>query len=236
MLEYAKVEFGSVTVTAFSRHGGVSVSPFDSLNLGSFVGDEPDAVAQNWERVRIFVSATGLTFLRAVHGNQVNVAKEFGLAPEGDGLVTKNKQHGLVALSADCVPFALVDPKNSVVAVGHAGWRGVAADLMSELSASFSAAGGKIDQAAAVLGPAICGSCYEVPPERVELFQTINPAAIKDRNHLDISAGVHFKLTELGYQINTIPGCTFEDPNLFSYRAAAGKPTGRQGLVAIINN
>jgi YfiH family protein len=236
MPEYAKVNFGSVTITALSRQGGTSSPPFDSLNLGKHVGDQVDCVENNWQKVSELTHADGLTFLHAEHGTKVNLAASYGLAPLGDGLVTTNLKHGIVALSADCVPFALVDPVNKVIAVGHAGWRGVLADLMSELSKNFMQAGASILQSTAVIGPAICANCYEVPAERVSQFELANPAAIANKTHLDISAGVSSKLAELGYSINKISGCTFEDLNLFSYRRANGQPTGRQGLVAIIND
>jgi YfiH family protein len=236
MPEYAKVNFGSVTVTALSRHGGTSAAPFDSLNLGKHVGDQADCVERNWQKVHDLTNAAGLTFLHAEHGTKVNLAAQYGLAPLGDGLVTTNIKHGIVALSADCVPFALVDPVNKVIAVGHAGWRGVLADLMSELSKTFVELGASILKSTAVIGPAICANCYEVPAERVSQFEQVNPAAIAGETHLDISAGVCSKLGELGYSINIISGCTFEDSNLFSYRRANGQPTGRQGLVVIIND
>lgn len=235
MSEYARVEFDSVTVVALNRHGGASLPPFDSLNLGNYVGDNPEAVQANWQIVQDTVSADALTLLHAEHGTKVNLALDPGEAPAGDGLICTKPKHAIAALSADCVPFALVDPVNQVIAVGHAGWKGVLADLMAALTQSFKSQGGIIATSTAVIGPSICPKCYEVPADRVNLFRPINPAAIYDYTHLDLSAAVRKSLSDFGFEINQIAGCNFEDDNLFSYRRANGEPTGRGGLVAVIN-
>ena len=227
------MNLGRICVTALSRHGGVSTGLYESLNLGSHVGDNPSSVETNWQIVRDLVGASGITYLNAEHGTTVNIARDSGQAPLGDGLVCKTAKHAIAALSADCIPVALVDPINNVIAVGHAGWKGVLANLMIELAKSFAELGADISKSTAVIGPSICGDCYEVGPDRVELFG--NSASVKDLTHLDLAAGVREQLSDLGFEITQIPGCNFEDENLFSYRRSGGKPTGRGGLVAIIN-
>ena len=157
------------------------------------------------------------------------------MAPDGDGLVCTESGHAIVALSADCVPFALVDPIKQVIAVGHAGWKGVLANLMAALTEAFSQSGGEPTKSTAVIGPAICAKCYEVPPERVNLFSGTMPAAISDSTHLNLPNAVSTVLSDLGFSTTNIPGCNFENPNLFSFRRANGNATGRGGLVAIIN-
>ena len=227
------MNLGRICVTALSRHGGVSTGPFESLNLGKHVGDLDSDVEANWEIVNQLVGADGITYLHADHGTTVNLATKFGQAPIGDGLVCKTPKHAIAALSADCVPVALLDPANNVIAVGHAGWKGVLANLMVELAKSFAQQGGNIAKSTAVIGPSICGNCYEVGADRVALFG--QSASVKDSTHLDLAAGVREQLNNLGFEINQMPGCNFEDENLFSYRRTGGKPTGRGGLVAIIN-
>lgn len=238
MLEYARVEIGPVSIVAFSRHGGKSAKPYESLNLGLHVGDQTQNVLDNWEIIKGHLAATKITYLQAEHGVKVNKIKQLaqaGQAPLGDGLVCSDQGHAIASLSADCVPFALVDPESKVIAVGHAGWKGVLANLMQELSNDFVESGARISNSTAVIGPSICGNCYEVEPARVDLFRGKNNDAISDENHLDLSSGVKSVLSNLGYKIEQIPGCNFEDENLFSYRRAGGIPTGRGALVAIIN-
>ena len=227
------MNLGRICVTALSRHGGVSTGVYESLNLGSHVGDLGSNVEANWQIVNELVGADGITYLHADHGTTVNLADQFGQAPIGDGLICKTPKHAIAALSADCVPVALVDPVNNVIAVGHAGWKGVLANLMGELTKSFIQLGADVSNSTAVIGPSICGNCYEVSPDRVALFG--QSASVKDSTHLDLAAGVREQLTKLGFEIAQIPGCNFEDDNLFSYRRSGGKPTGRGGLVAIIN-
>lgn len=235
MAIYARVSIGDIDVLAFDRHGGKSKPPFDSLNFGSHVGDENDAVLQNWQIITNELGAAGITYLHANHGTTVNLASQFGQAPAGDGLVCKTPKHAIASLSADCVPFALVDPITKVIAVGHAGWKGVLADLMSELAKTFMQAGANVANSVAVIGPSICGKCYEVGQERTALFAQKLPAAIADPTHLQLAAGVAKVLGDLGFAIMQMPGCNYEDENLFSFRRAGGGQTGRGALVAIIN-
>ena len=113
--------------------------------------------------------------------------------------------------------------------------QGVLADLMSELAKSFMQAGAKVSNSVAVIGPSICGKCYEVGQDRTDLFAQKLPAAISDSTHLQLAAGVAHVLGNLGFAIMQMPGCNFEDENLFSFRRSGGGPTGRGALVAIIN-
>ena len=228
---FGRVSIEGIHAIALSRNGGISVPPYSSLNLASYVGDEPEHVSENLVRVQAMVSAQGISVMNAEHGNQVRVVNESGIASLGDGLITKSPGLALLALAADCVPFGLIDPVNRVVAVGHAGWRGVLANVMQTLLDEFVANGAKLADTQAVIGPAICEKCYEVPVERVDQFRAVCPAAISSSTHLNLSAGVKSVLASHIPQIHELSGCTFEDEELFSYRRAAGAPTGRGGLV-----
>jgi YfiH family protein len=168
--------------------------------------------------------------MNAEHGNVVHVVTEPGIASPGDGLITKQSDLALVALAADCVPFGLVDPVNRVIAVGHAGWRGVLANVMQSLLDDFVATGGQLSNTEAIIGPAICANCYEVPAERVEQFRDIRPEAISSNRNLDLVAGVKSVLASQVTKIHELNGCTFENSDLFSYRRAVGQATGRGGL------
>lgn len=229
---FDQVGFGSVKVIALSRNGGLSNAPFNSLNLADYVGDESAAVRANLALVTELAGASGIAVMSATHGNKVNVVSSLGLAPSGDGLVTQESNLALLALSADCVGFALTDSVSGVIAVGHAGWRGVLANVMQSVVDTFVLSGGKLAQTKAVIGPAICGSCYEVPSDRVSQFSEY-PAAIFDETHLDLRAGVRNVLAKQIDAIYEFPGCTQESENLFSYRKASGQPTGRGGLLVI---
>jgi len=233
--------FGSVSIDgihaiALNRTGGTSKAPFDSLNLASYVGDDSNSVATNLEIVKEMVSVKNISVMNAEHGNLVNVVTQPGIAPAGDGLVTSRTGLALVALAADCVPFALVDPVNRVIAVGHAGWRGVLANVMQSLLHEFVTSGAQLNHTQAIIGPAICGNCYEVPIERVELFREVCPEAISSPRNLDLTRGVVSVLAEQVTQVHELTGCTLENSELFSFRRAAGEPTGRGGLVLAMSN
>ena len=225
------VSLVGVQAIALSRNGGTSSSPFDSLNLASYVGDSIENVSANLSIVCDLVSAQEISVMNAEHGNTIRVITKPGVALPGDGLITKQKGLAIAALAADCVPFGLIDPVNGVIAVGHAGWRGVLANVMQALVDEFVANGAELNQTQAVIGPAICAKCYEVPAERVEQFRDTRPEAIASSRNLDLIAGVKSVLETQVMRIHDIPGCTLESTELFSYRRAAGNPTGRGGLV-----
>lgn len=232
---FGRVSIEGIQAVALNRTGGTSQSPFDSLNLASYVGDDLQCVAENLAIAKELVSAQNISVMNAEHGNTVHVVSESGIAPAGDGLVTRQTQLALVALAADCVPFGLVDPVNRVIAVGHAGWRGVLANVMQSLLDEFLASGAQLNHTQAIIGPAICASCYEVPAARVDLFRNVRPEAISSPRNLDITAGVRSVLAPQVTKIHELSGCTSENSDLFSFRRAAGEPTGRGGLVIAIS-
>ena len=126
-------------VAVTTRHGGMSVTPYDTLNLGLHVGDRPDAVVGNRARAAAAfgVGLDTLVFARQVHGASAalvgpddrgrGTTAEDDAIPDTDILVTTTPGVTLVILVADCVPLALVDPDAGVLAAVHAGWRGTAA-------------------------------------------------------------------------------------------------------------
>jgi YfiH family protein len=232
---FGRVSIEGIQAVALTRLGGTSLAPFDSLNLASYVGDRAENVSDNLAIARDQVSAQEISVMNADHGTTVQVVTEPGVALPGDGLITKQKGLALAALAADCVPFGLIDPVTGVIAVGHAGWRGVLANVMQALLDEFVASGAQLNHTQAVIGPAICAKCYEVPTERVEQFRDVRPEAIAAPRNLDLIAGVKSVLATQVKTIHEISGCTFENSDLFSYRRAAGEPTGRGGLVLAIS-
>ena len=232
---FGRVSIEGIQVVALSRRGGTSLAPFDSLNLASYVGDSAENVSANLVLAKGLVSASEISVMNAEHGNTVHVVSGPGVAQLGDGLITKQSDLALVALAADCVPFGLLDPVNGVIAVGHAGWRGVLANVMQALLDEFISTGAQLKHTQAIIGPAICANCYEVPTERVEQFRDVRPEAISSPRNLDLTSGVKSVLATQVTKIHEISGCTLESSDLFSYRRAAGKPTGRGGLVIAIS-
>lgn len=213
------------------RAGGVSTGPWSGLNLGGHVGDDPAAVAENRRRLE---SAVGLpvVYMDQCHGAQVAVVDAAPRTPPAcDALVTTSPDLALAVLVADCVPVLLASG-DGVAAAVHAGRPGLLAGVVPAAVAAMRDLGATdID---AVLGPSVCGRCYEVPAAMREEVASAHPvsAAVTwtGTPALDIAAGVAEQLRGLGVAVRWLPGCTRESPDLYSYRAA--RETGRfAGLV-----
>lgn len=230
---FAQRDYGNISVVLTSRSGGFSAGNFDSLNLADHVGDDLTNVAKNRNVLAQQLGVESLKVLEATHSADVQVIDVQTAVLPGDGLVTGAQNLGLVALGADCATFALLDPIAQIVAVGHCGWKGLVAELPKALAAKFSAQGGDPVRSVAVLGPAICGNCYEVSAERVGLVASKCQGAVMDSTHLDIAAGVKEQLGQCGFEIEQIVACTAESEALFSYRRDG--ITGRHALAVVIH-
>lgn len=214
---------GAVT----SRFGGRSAAPFDSLNLSFSVGDEPEAVSQN----RLHVAAElglepgSVVWMEQSHGCAVAVVDDS--APTGpvavDALVTRRRDVVLAVLVADCVPVLLADAGAGVVAVAHAGRRGLAAGILPATLAAMVKLGAVPAAVTAAIGPAIGPCCYEVPAQlRAEVAGVVPETAAWTRQGtpaLDLPGGVVGVLRRVGVRRCTRSRiCTAEDPAYFSHR------------------
>jgi YfiH family protein len=221
------------------RRGGRSRSPYDSFNLGDHVGDEPADVAANRERVgrELGVAADRLVWMNQVHGTGVAVVDgpQDGPVPQTDALVTATPGLVLCVLVADCVPILLADHETGVVAAVHAGREGVRQGVVPATLSAMASLGARARHVTALLGPAVCGACYEVPAAMQHDVARVAPAAAvrtrKGTPGLDLRAGVEEILRKAGIpEVVHDPRCTVEDRTLFSHRRDG--VTGRQaGLV-----
>ena len=226
------------------RPGGVSAAPFDSLNLGGSVGDDPAAVAANRRRAAraCGLGADRLAWMRQVHGTAVRHAESGNTRasgevaepgpPEADALFTDVAGLALGVLTADCVPVLLADPRARIIGAAHAGREGMAAGVVTELITAMSAAGADPGRMHAAIGPHICGGCYEVPDQMRDRVAAQVPQAgcvtRKGTPGIDVGAGVDAQLAKAGVRtVTRDPRCTAESPELFSYRR-----DGRTGRLA----
>ncbi|WP_433478456.1 peptidoglycan editing factor PgeF [Spirillospora sp. CA-142024] len=214
------------------RAGGVSRPPYDSLNLGGAVGDDPAAVLDNRRRAAAALGADPerTVFMRQVHGADVAFVTSPDLPGPVDAIVTTVPGLALAVLVADCAPVLLADPAAGVVGAAHSGRPGTAAGVVPALVKAMCERGADPARMTAAIGPAACGRCYEVPARmRDEVAATV-PAAYattsKGTPGLDIRAGVAEQLASAGVTaVDADPRCTIEDPGLFSYRREGN--TGR---------
>ncbi|AZI57671.1 peptidoglycan editing factor PgeF [Nakamurella antarctica] len=216
------------------REGGVSTQPFRSLNIGTHVGDDPTSVARN--RVTL-AECAGLGVNNVVWMDQVHSTKIVQVDAAGDvlvatdGAVTSAPGVGLAVMVADCVPILAYDEQVGVIGVAHAGRQGAAAGIGPELLRCMVSAGSSVSGISIVLGPAICGRCYEVPASMRDLVDRALPGSACESAvgtaGLDLRAGLARQFRALGVSGVVVDSCcTAEDPAFFSHRRDA--PTGRQ--------
>lgn len=227
-------QLGRAALAVTTRAGGVSRPPYDSLNLGAHVGDDPRAVAENRRRVAAACGAQHLVVAEQVHGRDVvEVTGPWPAAPpRADALVTRVPGVVLGVLVADCTPVLLADPAAGVVGVAHAGRSGMAAGVVPALVAAVRDLG-----ATALIGrvgPSVCPRCYEVPAElRAQVAARVPVAASVSRTGtpaLDVAGGVLEQLAPHCADLRQLPGCTAERTDLYSYRRDG--TTGRSAGLA----
>ena len=178
----ARQALGEGVFAAFSgRAGGVSGPPYESLNLGLGVGDDPAAVAANREALAgaCGLAAGDLAWMRQVHGADVCYLGAGTAQPPGpvDAIFTDVPGRALCVLVADCVPVLVADPVARIVGAAHAGREGMVAGVVPALVSAMAAAGASPARMRALTGPAICGGCYEVPPDLQERVSAAVPQA-----------------------------------------------------------
>ena len=165
-----------------TREGGVSRPPFDALNLGDHVGDDPAAVAANRASLAAALDARPV-FLQQVHGTKtVQLTRETPDGVSADACMTNERALACTIMVADCLPvlFALDDGR--AVAAAHAGWRGLAGSqgagvLEAACRRLWSETGSTASQTLAWLGPCIGPQAFEVGSEVKAAFESQEPRA-----------------------------------------------------------
>ncbi|MEV7792480.1 peptidoglycan editing factor PgeF [Streptomyces sp. NPDC087512] len=217
------------------RWGGVSAVPYEELNLGGAVGDDPAAVTANRELAAktLGVDPARVVWMNQVHGADVAVVDApWGdrPVPRVDAVVTAERGLALAVLTADCVPVLLADPVAGVAAAAHAGRPGLVAGVVPAAVRAMTELGADPARIVARTGPAVCGRCYEVPEDMRAEVAAVEPAARAVTSWgtpaVDVSAGVHAQLERLGVCDRAqSPVCTRESKDHFSYRR--DRTTGR---------
>lgn len=216
-----------------TRAGGVSATPWASLNLGDHVGDDPAHVAANRAHLREALPAEP-AWLKQVHS--ARVVEAGGGEIEADACFTRVPGQVCAVLTADCLPVLFCDRAGSVVAAAHAGWRGLAGGV---LEAAVDAMAVPPDEILAWMGAAIGPHAFEVGEDVREAFlaqhadaaRAFVPQCAPGKWLVDIYALARIRLTHAG--VLTVSGggrCTFsESDTFFSYRRDG--VTGRMAAV-----
>jgi len=220
-----------------TRRGGVSGEPFDTLNVGLQTGDYPPAVEENRNRVAALIGIPRERWLepRQVHGATVARVTELpdpeAERPEADGVATSLEGAAALVVTADCLPVALV--AREAVAMIHAGWRGLAADVLAEGVQAMRDVGAKGEVRAAI-GPSIGVCCYEVDTWVHRAFMKYPRGVARLSNHAHLKNVARLQLQAAGVErVHDVDICTMCAPrSLFhSHRRDHGaepENTGRQ--------
>ncbi|MET9360960.1 peptidoglycan editing factor PgeF [Streptomyces sp. NPDC006632] len=231
-------EQGTVSGAHFAftdRWGGVSAVPYEELNLGGAVGDDPASVRANRELAAkgLGLDPARVVWMNQVHGREVAVVDgPFGPGEAGtvDAVVTSRRGTALAVLTADCTPVLLADPVAGVAGAAHAGRPGMVAGVVPAAVEAMVSLGADPARIVARTGPAVCGRCYEVPERMRAEVAEAEPAAWSETSWgtpaVDVTAGVHAQLAALGVtDVEASPVCTLESLDHFSYRR--DRTTGR---------
>jgi len=239
------------------RHGGASVAPFQSLNLGLHVSDDASRVLENRRRLRLGLPGEPV-WLDQVHGTAVCdvdcavVSCGLGLDPGpgpgpgptpppcADAAITMRRGRPLAILTADCLPVVLADQAGRVLGVAHAGWRGLLAGVLENTLAALRARQPLAQAWRAWIGPGIGPGAFEIGPEVRAQFLARDRQAARyfaprpgsDRWLADLPGLAQDRLRRAGIDcIEVSEACTYtQSRRYFSYRRQAR--TGRQATVA----
>ena len=222
---------GDVALGFTCRDGGASTGDWAGLNLGAHVGDDAAAVAENRARVlRSLGEAADLAdeprpvFMDQVHGADVRVidspADLAGPTPASDAVVTVLPGVALFTMVADCTPVLFYDKGTDVIAAAHAGRPGMLAGVIPHTVAAMRDLGAR--HITAVVGPSVCGRCYEVPEEMRAHAVAAEPVSgavtWTGTPAIDVAGGVVEQLRRAEVEVEWIAGCSTEEDALYSYR------------------
>lgn len=232
----APANVGALSTT---RRGGTSRAPYDDgaggggMNLGTHVGDDPQAVRENRTLLRTLLP-TEPAWLSQVHGTGVLDAAMATNSPEADASIVARPGAVCVVQTADCLPVLFCDANGKAVGAAHAGWRGLAGGVLQQTIDRMRDAGAA--DILAWLGPAIGPQCFEVGQDVFDAFAGREPAMAKAFVPVHAQAGKYFadiytlaRITLRNAGIHQVSGggfCTVtEKDRFYSYRR--DKTTGR---------
>jgi YfiH family protein len=195
---------------------GKAFGTFDSQN------GEPAKTA-----LRKIMAVSNVSYMKQVHGDSIQIITELDSnLSEVDGLITNQKSIALAVQVADCLPLLL--QSELVVAAIHVGRKGLvngialkAINMMKELGAG---------EISGVVGPHICGKCYEVDQNMFDEITSTHPGTKSSGRCLNLFAGLAEQISEI--PLINLGICTLENPEYFSYRR--GGEAGRQvGVICL---
>jgi YfiH family protein len=209
-----------VGIYFFTRLGGVSQPPYDSLNVSRKVGDASEAVEENLSLIRTAMAGRPAAWVRQVAGDHVVSVSGPGLAGEADALVSAAPDICLSVAVADCVPVALVGERE--VGMVHSGWRGTLAGVSGKAARTLGGSGLR-----AYIGPSIRRCCYEVSSELAAKFAARFGEEVVSGRHLSLQDAIRLDLERAGVEVYDLKLCSGCRLDLFYSHRKEGPLTGR---------
>jgi YfiH family protein len=214
----------------FTRHGGASSGIFAGLNCGLGSSDQSEIVSINRMRVADAMHTDVLFSVHQIHSSDVvTITGNIMTTPSrADAMVSNQTDVVLSVLTADCQPVLFADHKAGVIGAAHAGWRGALNGILENTVSAMCDLGATTENIHAVIGPCISQSAYEVGPEFVDAFVSVDPLferffahSQSDRRLFDLPGFSLHLLQRNGISAEWTGQCTFSDPTRFySYRRA----------------
>jgi len=232
----------------FTRHGGVSQPPWNTLNVGRAVGDSPTAVEENHRRICAEMDIRREDIVTAyqvggAHVGLVDASHRGQVTPATDALITTTPGVPLMLRFADCLPILLYDPARRALGLVHAGWRGTVARVAQQaVQVMVATFGSRPEDLIAGIGPGIGPCCYRVGDDVMSAIRAAFPQGNglltrqpDGSHHLDLWAANAWQLREMGVRIVEVAGlCTAcHTDEFFSHRGERGR-TGRFAVVAVL--
>lgn len=229
----------NVSAVTTTRVPGFSQAPYDQNNLGLHVGDNELHVGKNRQQLSELLNLPAEPiWLEQTHSTTCIIA-ERDSDRNADAAVTRSALHPLVIMTADCLPIMLCNKQGNEIAAIHAGWRGLCNGIVENTLRKMNADPSDL---LAWIGPAICGSCYEVGEEMYSAFASKYPQS--NSAFKPVESRWMANLPEIAEMVLNLQGvnavyqsdlCTFELKNQFySYRREP--QTGRIGTLIWFNN
>lgn len=218
-----------------TRHGGVSLEPYTSLNLGKNTDDLPAHIEQNRALLcsDLGIKWTQVAYGSQVHGNQVCHVERGGRYDGFDAFITNTPNVAVAITVADCTPILIFDTVTKACGAAHAGWRGAAAQIATQTLQSMSNAyGTKAEHCLVHIGTCIGQERFEVGSEvAAEFASEFSRRGIQENKYLlDLKGALRAEIQAAGVPVQQIavsPFCTWEqNADYFSHRREHGR-TGR---------
>ena len=230
-----------------TRIGGVSQTPYDSMNLAYHMGDNADTVKKNYQLISEAVGfdSEKIIMTDQIHENYHHTVYD-GTQPEWvDGLITEVPGYTLSSYYADCVPLLFLDPVEKVIANAHAGWRGTSFDMAGKtLQELYYEFGCEYKNILVGIGPAISGKHYEVGVDVVDQLLEYLPMAADHMTQVsdekwtvDLVAINYHSMLAMGIPAENIEVadlCTYEHPELFFSHRRQGRERGNMAAMIML--